>query len=64
MIQSRLFGPRILRVPLATALVISAVLGAVTAWAQGQPPGPVTAPKLSEAERARQLAERDRTGRR
>ena len=39
MFQSRLFGPRILRVPLATVLVISAVLGASTARAQGQPPG-------------------------
>ncbi len=55
MIPSRLLGTRILRVPFATVLVISAVLGASTAWAQGQPPGPVPAPKLSEAERARQL---------
>ena len=40
--------------------MISAVLGAGTAWAQGQPPGPVPASKLSEAERARQLQQRDR----
>ena len=60
MIPSRLFEPRILRVPLATALVISAVLGAGTAWAQGQPRGPAHTPKLSEVERARRLAERDR----
>jgi len=48
-----------LKVPLATVLVFSAVLGAATAWAQGQPPGPVPAPRLPEAERARQLQERD-----
>jgi tetratricopeptide (TPR) repeat protein len=59
MIPSRLLGPPILRVPLAIVLVISAVLGASTAWAQGQPPGSVPAPKLSEAERAQQLQERD-----
>jgi hypothetical protein len=41
MIRSRLFGPQILRAPLATALVISAALGAVIASARGQLPGPV-----------------------
>jgi len=60
MIQSRLLGPQILRVPLATALVLSAVLGASTAWTQSQPPGPVPAPKLSEAERAQKFQQRDR----
>ncbi len=60
MIPSRLLGPRILRVPFATVLLISAVLGASTAWAEGQPPGPVPAPRLSEPERIRKLAERDR----
>ncbi len=59
MIQSRFFRSRVLMVPLVTALVISTVLGAATAWTQGQPPGPVRAPALSEAERARQLQERD-----
>ncbi len=43
-----------------TALIVSAVIGAGTAWAQGQPPGPAPASKLSEAERVRKLAERDR----
>ncbi len=61
MIHSRLFGPRILRVPLATALVISAVLGAGDRVGPGSTSGPVPASKLSEAERARQLAERDGT---
>ena len=64
MIQSRLLGPQILRVPLATVLVIPAVLGAATAWAQGQPPWPVPASRLSEAERARQLQSATRSGRR
>ena len=32
----------------------------MTREGQGQPPGPVSAPRLSEAERARQLEERDR----
>jgi tetratricopeptide (TPR) repeat protein len=48
-----------LRVPLATALVISAVLGAATALSQGQRPGTIPAPRLSEAERARRLQQRD-----
>jgi CHAT domain-containing protein/tetratricopeptide (TPR) repeat protein len=43
-----------------SALVISVVLGATTAWAQGQPPGPASDSKLCEAEKARRLAERDR----
>jgi len=60
MIPSRLLGPQILRGPLATVLVISAVLGAATTWAQGQQKGTVPAPRLSEAERARRIQERDR----
>ncbi len=59
MIPSRLLGPRILSVPLLTALVLSAVLVASMAGAQGQTPGPVPTPRLSEAERARKLQERD-----
>jgi len=59
MIPSRLFGPRILGATLATVLVISASLGAATAWAQVRPPGPGAAPRLSEAEQVRQLQERD-----
>ncbi|MFI5460995.1 MAG: hypothetical protein ACHRXM_36770 [Isosphaerales bacterium] len=59
MIQSRVFGPRLLRGSLATALVISAVLGAASAWALGQPPGPIPTPRLSEAEQARRIQERD-----
>ncbi len=60
MTHSRLFGPQILRVALSTAVVTLTVAGAVTAWAQGQPPGAVPASKLSEDEKARRLAERDR----
>jgi len=59
MIPCRLFGSPILTVPHVTALVTAAVFGAATAWAQGQPAGAVPAFKLSEAERARQLQERD-----
>jgi len=59
MIAPRLLGPQILRVPFVTVLVTSAVLAAATAWAQGQPPGRVPAPRLSEAERTRKLQERD-----
>src|SRR5271170_1544410 len=59
MIPSRLLGPRILRVPFVTALVVLAVLAAATAWAHGQPPVPVPAPRLSETERARRIQERD-----
>ncbi len=59
MIQSHLFGARILRVALVTPLAIAAVLGAATARAQGQPPGPVPATRLSESERARWIQERD-----
>jgi CHAT domain-containing protein/Tfp pilus assembly protein PilF len=60
MIHSDLFGPGMLKVPLATALAISTVLGAWTALAQGQPPRSAPMPGLSEAEKARRLAERDR----
>jgi tetratricopeptide (TPR) repeat protein len=63
MIPSRSFRPQIMRGPLATVLVISAVLGAATVWAQGQPPGPVAAPRLSEAERKQQIQEADRLNR-
>ncbi len=59
MIPSRLFGPHILRVPLVSAVAIWAVLGTANAWGQGQPSAPVVAPRLSEAERARRLQERD-----
>ena len=59
MLPSRLLGPRILRVPFVTVLVISAALGASTAWAQGQPSGRVAAPRLSKAERARRIQKRD-----
>ena len=57
MIQSRLLGPQILTSRSATALVISAVLAAASAWALGETPGPTSTPKLSEAERARLLLE-------
>jgi tetratricopeptide (TPR) repeat protein len=60
MIQTLLLGTRILTVPLVTALVFSAVLGASTSWAQGQSPSePVPAPNLSEAERVWRIKERD-----
>ena len=60
MIHSRLFGRQILTAPLATVLVTLIVSGAVTAWVRRQPPGAVPASKLSETEKARRLAERDR----
>ena len=60
MILSRIFGLRISRALLVPALVVSVVLGAVMAWTQSVPPGPGPQSKLSEAERARRIAERDR----
>jgi tetratricopeptide (TPR) repeat protein len=59
MVQSCYFRPRILGITLAIVVSIAAVLGASTAWAQGQPPAQVSAPKLSDAERARRLRARD-----
>jgi CHAT domain-containing protein/Tfp pilus assembly protein PilF len=47
-------------VPLAVALVISGVLGEVTVWGQSQPPGAAPESQLSDAERARRLADRNR----
>jgi CHAT domain-containing protein/tetratricopeptide (TPR) repeat protein len=59
MFQSSLFARRILTVPLLTALVISTVLAASTAWAKDQLRGTAPAPRLSDAERARHLQDRD-----
>jgi hypothetical protein len=60
MIPFRLPGIQILRVSLATVLVTSPVLGAATAGARRELSGPISAPRLSEAERPRQLQDRDR----
>ncbi len=60
MILSHSFGLHILRIALVTPLFISAVLVAATSWAQGQPPAQVPSFKISEAEKTRQLKERDR----
>ena len=60
MIPSRFFVPCRLSVAIVTPFVISAVFAAATVWAQGQPPGPASLPKLSEAEQAQQLQERYR----
>ena len=45
---------------IVTGLVISAGLGVSTTWPQEAALGPAAPPKLSEAERARRLEERDR----
>ncbi len=60
MIRSRSFGHRILRTRLAVILISSLAFGAAMARAQSQPPDTVPGPKLSQAERTRQLQERDR----
>ncbi len=60
MIPSRSLVPRISRVALVTALMVSAVPGAASARGQGQTSEPAPKSKLSDAERVRKLAERDR----
>jgi CHAT domain-containing protein/tetratricopeptide (TPR) repeat protein len=60
MIQVRLCQIRISILHVVTGLVISAGLGAATAWPQDPSPGPAPGSKLSQAEKARRLAERDR----
>src|SRR5437870_13138201 len=58
--QVRLCQIRIAILHVVTGLVISAGLGAATAWSQNPAAGPAPAAKCSQAERARRLAERDR----
>jgi tetratricopeptide (TPR) repeat protein len=60
MIHVRLDQIRIPILHVVAGLVISAGLGSSTAWPQNPSPGRATASKLSEAEKARRLAERDR----
>jgi hypothetical protein len=59
MIASRFSVPLCPRLAIVPPFLVSLVFSATTASAQGQPSSSVSAPKLSDSERARKLTERD-----